>query len=152
MSVLFGESRDNYRPIILDNNNRIEHSISVSEFWIHSCPIVRRDNTCIIYSAKMVCIVQSDSDSTSPTSSPSRPRGMEKRKSSTKGKMAKELQALKSLVPKAKTSDLGDLEVVLEAISYIRKLEDSLRDHSSPALLKAQFIAVERMAAKQCEA
>ena len=100
----------------------------------------------------MVCIVQSDSDSTSPTSSPSRPRGMEKRKSSTKGKMAKELQALKSLVPKAKTSDLGDLEVVLEAISYIRKLEDSLRDHSSPALLKAQFIAVERMAAKQCEA
>ena len=74
-----------------------------------------------------------------------------RRTSPASTKFAGEMKALRSLVPKAKTEDLGDVELVLEAISYIRQLEAKLRLHSTPDLLKAQYLTMERMAAKQCE-
>ena len=61
-----------------------------------------------------------------------------------------EMTALRSLVPGSKNLK-SDLDLVLEAIQYIQQLEDKLRSVSSPALLKAQFIAVHRMRQQQCE-
>lgn len=76
-------------------------------------------------------------------------------KSSTKGikkrqrPIDKEYGALRTLVPGS--SKKSDLELVLDAISYIKQLEEKLGQVSTPALLKAQFIALENMKGRQPE-
>lgn len=49
------------------------------------------------------------------------------------------------------SSKKSDLELVLDAISYIKQLEEKLGQVSTPALLKAQFIALENMKGRQPE-
>lgn len=61
-----------------------------------------------------------------------------------------EMQALRNLVPGS--SEKSDLDLVLNAITYIQSLEMKLKNHSSPALLKAQFLAIRRMNQRQIEA
>ena len=66
--------------------------------------------------------------------------------------MDRELYALRSLIPDGAKPNKSDLEVVLEAIAYIRSLEDKLLStQSSPALLKARYLTVHRMSQQQCE-
>lgn len=61
----------------------------------------------------------------------------------------KELQALRHLVPGS--SEKSDLDVVLETINYIQSLENKLKQCSTPALLKAQFLALHRIRQQQNE-
>ena len=73
-----------------------------------------------------------------------------KKKTSRKNKpVDKELQALRTLVPE--TQDKSDLDVVLETINYIQTLENKLRQCSTPALLKAQYLALHRIRQQQNE-
>lgn len=66
----------------------------------------------------------------------------------TPPKLRKEMKALRSLVPN--TSQKTDLDVILNAISYIKNLEAKLTHPQD--LLKAQFIAQHRMNLQKCEA
>jgi hypothetical protein len=58
-----------------------------------------------------------------------------------KSKTDREFKSLRSIVPSlSKKSSVDKLEVVLEAIQYIRQLEEQLCQ-IDPSLLKAAFVA-----------
>lgn len=91
----------------------------------------------------MVCIAShNNSVSKVPTfksaTSVQKPLKMKKSKSS---KTDREFKSLRSIVPSlSKKSHVDKLEVVLEAIQYIRQLEEQLCT-IDPSLLKAAFVA-----------
>ena len=62
----------------------------------------------------------------------------------------KEMDALRHLVPGS--TEKSDLDLVLNAIAYIQKLEKKLKNQSNPDLLKAQYLAIHRMKQQQVEA
>jgi superfamily I DNA and RNA helicase len=69
-------------------------------------------------------------------SSTQKPKALKK-----KSKTDREFKSLRSIVPSlSKKSSVDKLEVVLEAIQYIRQLEEQLCQ-IDPSLLKAAFVA-----------
>ena len=87
----------------------------------------------------MVCIaVNSINNSVSQYSAA---RSTQKPKMKRKSRTEREYKSLRSIVPSLSDKDNVDkLEVVLEAIQYIRQLEEQLCN-IDPSLLKAAFVA-----------
>ena len=88
----------------------------------------------------MVCVTVSSCNTSvskmQTFSSTQKPKTLKK-----KSKTDREFKSLRSIVPSlSKKSSVDKLEVVLEAIQYIRQLEEQLCQ-IDPSLLKAAFVA-----------
>ena len=69
-------------------------------------------------------------------------------KNNTSPQLKQEMKALRKHVPN--TNKMTDLDVILNAISYIKSLEAKLECPQD--LLKAKYIAQYRMKLQECEA
>ena len=88
----------------------------------------------------MVCIAVNSINNIS-VSQYSAARSTQKPKMKRKSRTEREYKSLRSIVPSLSDKDNVDkLEVVLEAIQYIRQLEEQLCN-IDPSLLKAAFVA-----------
>ena len=89
----------------------------------------------------MVCIAVASNVTSSVPNKFSPVRSTQKPKMKKKSRTDREFKSLREIVPSVSGKQHVDkLEVVLEAIQYIRQLEEQLCD-IDPSLLKAAFMA-----------